>query len=254
MKEYKFDAKSVKQRIIEWTKDYFAAQSLTQPEIKAVIGISGGKDSSVSAALCAEALGKEHVFGVLMPQGEQFDIDVSRALCKHLGIDYVEINIGDTVERLYDAFADSSTKISLPLNDAVKFNTPSRIRMSVLYAIAASVNGRVANNSNLSELYVGWGTKFGDTAGDFSLISDLTVTEVKAVGRELYLPDKFIDKTPIDGLCGKTDEEGLGFSYDTLDRYIRTGECDDKSTLERIIKLHDISGHKRQPVPSFKII
>ena len=242
-----FDAKAVKNLIVQWIRDYFAANA--SPETKAVVGISGGKDSSIAAALCAEALGKERVFGVLMPQGVQHDIDVARALCGALGINYTEINIGDTVRTLYDRISDAG----MELNDGAIFNTPARIRMTALYAVSAMVGGRVVNTSNLSEDWVGYSTKFGDSAGDFSPLSDLTVGEVKAVGRELGLAPMFIDKVPIDGLCGKTDEDNLGFTYATLDRYIREGICEDEAVREKIDRLHEINLHKLNPMPAFRL-
>jgi NAD+ synthase len=242
-----FNAKETKNQIVQWIADYF--KNNASSGTKAVIGISGGKDSSIAAALCAEALGKERVFGVLMPQGEQHDIDVSYDLCKTLGIEFIEINIGKTVQNLYDEIS----KTGLKLNDIAVFNTPARVRMTALYAVSAAIGGRVANTSNLSEDYVGYATKFGDSAGDFSPLSDLTVTEVKAVGRETALPAKFIDKVPLDGLCGKTDEENLGFTYETLDKYIREGVCDDEEAGREIDRLHKISRHKFTPLPMFKL-
>jgi NAD+ synthase len=239
---YNFNAKAVKQQTVEWIAEYFRHNGT--PDTKAVIGISGGKDSSIVAALCVEALGRERVLGVLMPQGEQHDIEVSYAVCKHLGIESVEINIGKAVQSLYDA-------IPLELNTVATFNTPARVRMSALYAVSAAVGGRVSNNSNLSEDRVGYATKFGDTAGDFSPLSALTVTEVKAIGRETGLPSLFVDKTPIDGLCGKSDEDNLGFSYDVLDRYIREGICEDESVKAEIDRLHRESRHKFKAMPVF---
>lgn len=243
-----FDAKRVKNQIVEWIAGYF--QSNASPETKAVIGISGGKDSSIVAALCVEALGKDRVLGVLMPQGIQGDIDVSYALCKALDIAYVEINVAEPVQALYDEVV----KTGLKLNSIATFNTPARIRMATLYAVSGIVGGRVANTSNLSEDWVGYATKFGDTSGDFSPLSRLTVTEVKAVGRELGLAIEFIDKTPIDGLCGKSDEDNLGFTYAVLDRYIRDGICEDKKVKERIDTLYNINLHKMNPMPSFQLI
>jgi len=240
-----FDANTVKNQIIQWIADYFRDNAL--PETKAVIGISGGKDSSIVAALCARALGKERVFGVLMPQGIQHDIDVSYDLCKTLDITYVVININDPVLALYDGLS----KAGLKLNDNAAFNTPARIRMATLYAVSGIVGGRVANTSNLSEDWVGYATKFGDSAGDFSPLSKLTVTEIKAIGRELGLASKFVDKTPIDGLCGKTDEDNLGFTYATLDRYIREGVCEDVKVKEKIDRLHKMNLHKMNPMPTF---
>lgn len=241
-----FDAKKVKRQIVAWIQDYF--QSNATPETKAVIGISGGKDSSVVAALCVEALGKDRVFGVLMPQGMQQDIDVAYALCEALGIRHAEINIGNAVQALYDEI----DKTGLKRNDVATFNTPARLRMATVYAVSGMLGGRVANTCNLSEDWVGYSTKFGDAAGDFSPLSHLTVTEVKAVGRELGLPSKFIDKTPIDGLCGKTDEDNLGFTYAVLDRYIRLGICENEQVREKIDRMHRINLHKMEPMPAFR--
>ena len=242
-----FDAKDVKQRIVRWIADYF--ENNGSPATKAVIGISGGKDSSVVAALCKEALGAERVLGVLMPNGEQDDIDVSFSLCNTLNIKSVVINIKDPVLGIYGGVTDAG----LVPNDIAVFNTPARVRMAVLYAVSGIIGGRVANTCNLSEDWVGYVTKFGDSAGDFCPLSDLTATEVKAVGRELGLAPKFIDKTPADGLCGRTDEESFGFSYDVLDRYIREGVCDDPGVKERIDALHRAGLHKIKPLPAFRL-
>jgi len=241
-----FDAKKVKNDIIRWIADYFENNGL--PHAKAVVGISGGKDSSIVAALCVEALGKERVFGVLMPDGEQHDISMSYELCKTLDIKFVEINIKNAVQSIYGEISASGLK----LNDVATINTPARVRMTALYAVSAIIGGRVANTSNLSEDWVGYATKFGDSAGDFSPLSNLTVTEVKAIGRELGLSVNFVDKIPIDGLSGKTDEDNLGFSYDVLDRYIREGVYSNKSTKERIDRLHKLSRHKFVKMPMYE--
>ena len=241
-----FDAKRIKKEIVGWISEYFQNNAL--PTTKAVIGISGGKDSSVTAALCAEALGKERVLGVLMPQGEQNDIDMSYELCKTLDITYVEINIKESVQTLYDAVSTTG----LVLNNVAVFNTPARIRMAALYAVSGIVGGRVANTCNLSEDLVGYATKFGDGACDFSPLSDLTVAEVKAVGAELGLDAKFIEKTPVDGLCGKTDEDNLGFTYAVLDKYIRDGICEDENVKEKIDRMHEMNLHKVRSMPMFK--
>jgi len=240
-----FNAEKIKNDIIKWIAGYF--ENNAPPETKAVVAISGGKDSSVVAALCVAALGKDRVFGVLLPCGEQFDIDVSYDLCEFLGISYVEINIAAPVSDLYEKI----TEAGLTLNDVARFNTPARIRMTALYALSGIVGGRVANTSNLSEDYVGYSTKFGDSAGDFAPLADLTVTEVKAVGRALGLDSKFIDKTPIDGLCGLSDEENLGFTYEVLDRYIREGFCEDEKVRAKIDKLRAANLHKVNPMPKF---
>jgi NAD+ synthase len=239
-----FDAKKVKGELIAWIRDYFDKNGR---DSSAVIGISGGKDSSIVAALCVEALGKERVHGVMMRNGKQHDIDISFELCDHLGIDYTSFVITDVVESMY-----SHLDIFGELNEVVTQNTPARIRMTMLYAISAMVGGRVANTCNLSEKYIGYSTKYGDGAGDFSPLSNLTCTEVIEIGR-LLLPDKFVDKVPEDGLCGKTDEDNFGFTYEVLDKYIRTGKIDCEETNEKIDRMHTYSMHKRENMPSFEM-
>jgi len=241
-----FNAGKVTADIIQWIRDYFTENGRG---CCAVVGISGGKDSSITAALCAAALGCDRVCGVLLPQGEQCDIDVSRQVLEFLKIKHCEINIKKAV----DALSGSVSESGLVLNKQAQINTPARIRMTVLYALAAIMNGRVANTCNLSEDWVGYSTKFGDSAGDFSPLSRLTVSEVKAVGRELGLPREFIDKTPADGLSGFTDEENLGFSYDVLDKYIRTGLCEQADIKEKIDALHVCNAHKLQLMPCFEL-
>jgi NAD+ synthase len=241
-----FNAKKVKDDAVAWIKNYFTANA--DPDTKAIVGISGGKDSAVTAALCVQALGKERVLGVLMPQRIQADIDISYKVCETLGIKFIEVNVGEPVKTLTNAIESSG----LVFNNIAKFNTPARIRMATLYAISGIVGGRVANTCNLSEDWVGYATKFGDGAGDFSPLSHLTVTEVKAVGKELGLSDMFMEKTPIDGLCGMTDEENLGFTYAVLDRYIRDGICEDEAIKEKINNMNKKNLHKLAPMPTFK--
>ena len=240
-----FDAEKVKNDIVKWIRDWFQENG---KGCKAVIGISGGKDSSVVAALCAEALGKENVIGVLMPRGEQFDIDVSHALCKHLGIESVVMNVAQACDGIEAEMLKQFGDISVQ----TKTNIPPRIRMTTLYAVCQTVGGRVANTCNLSEDYVGYNTIFGDNAGDFSPLSRLTVQEVKAVGRTLGLPSMFVDKVPIDGLQGKTDEDNLGFTYEVLDKYIRTGVCEDPDAKEKIDRKHQMNLFKLRPMPTFE--
>lgn len=239
-----FNALAVKNEIVKWISEWFEQNG---PDCPAVVAISGGKDSSVVAALCVEALGKERVYGVLLPNGEQFDIDVSLALVKHLDIKYSVINIQDA----YKGVMSNVEAAIGELSNAARINLAPRVRMAVTYAVSQSLNGRVANTCNLSEDWVGYSTKFGDAAGDFSPLSNLTVEEVKAIGRALYLPDIFVDKVPIDGLCGKTDEDNLGFSYAVLDKYIRTGICDDLATKEKIDAMHKRNLFKLLPMASF---
>ena len=239
-----FDAIKVKEACLEWIRAFFRENG---PGCNAVVGISGGKDSSVVAALCAEALGRDRVIGVLMPQGEQPDIDMSRLLVEHLGIRSMEVDIGPAVDALLAALP-----ADLEVSRQTRINVPPRVRMATLYAIGQSCNGRVANTCNLSEDYVGYSTRYGDAAGDFSPLSKLTVAEVKALGRALGLPEVLVEKVPTDGLSGKTDEENLGFTYGELDRYIRTGEIEDLQKKEIIDRKHRMNLFKLQLMPVFE--
>ena len=240
-----FCAKEIKKSLIQWTREWFDKNG---KDCNAVIGISGGKDSSVCAALCVEALGKERVIGVLMPNGVQSDIADSRQLVAHLGIQNVTINIADAVSAVHTQLKEADIEVS----EQTKINLPPRIRMSVLYAVSQSMNGRVINTCNLSEDWVGYSTRYGDSAGDVSLLGKLTVQEVKALGHELGLPENLVDKTPSDGLCGSTDEQKLGFTYAVLDRYIREGICEDVSIRQRIDTLHRQNKFKLELIPTFE--
>ncbi len=236
-----FDVYRVRRNCVEWIRNFFEENG---QGCNAVVGISGGKDSSIVAALCVEALGKDRVIGVLMPNGEQHDIDMAYLLVHHLGIRHFVVNIKDAIDGLVGS-------VPFELSKQSRENLPPRIRMATLYAVSQSNNGRVANTCNLSEDWVGYSTRYGDNAGDFSPCSHLTVQEMKALGRALGLPDVLVDKTPIDGLCGKTDEDNLGFTYAVLDRYIRTGEIDDPETKERIDRKHRANLFKLQLMPAF---
>lgn len=242
-----FDVKRVKNEIVEWITAWFEENG---NGCNAVVGVSGGKDSSVVAALCVAALGKDRVIGVLMPNGEQSDIKYSHMLCDHLGIKNYTVNVGPAINGVLDSIHKNAADIEV--TEQTTTNLPARIRMATLYAVSQSVNGRVANTCNLSEDWVGYSTKFGDAAGDFSPLSRLTVSEVKAIGRELGLPAELVDKTPSDGLCGKTDEMNLGFSYDVLDKYIRTGVIEDEAVKVKIDSMHMKNLFKLQPMPCFE--
>ncbi len=243
MSKYEFNAKEMKDRCVQWIRDWFEKNGAG---CNAVVGISGGKDSSVVAALCVEALGKDRVIGVLMPCGVQADIDMARKLVNFLEIKNYEVNIKAALDGVLGALPD------IEISTQSKTNLPPRIRMTVLYAVSQSVNGRVANTCNLSEDWVGYSTRYGDSVGDFSPLSRLTVAEVKAIGRELGLPADLVDKVPIDGLCGKTDEDNLGFTYAALDRYIREGICEDPVVKERIDTLHKRNLFKLELMPCFE--
>lgn len=237
-----FDALKIKNECVQWVRDFFENNG---KDCNAVIGISGGKDSSIAAAICVEALGRDRVIGVLMPRGEQADIDMAYLLVNHLGIKHYEINIGPAFDAIKEAVPMELSKQSI-------VNLPPRLRMTTLYAVSQSCNGRVVNTCNLSEDWVGYSTRYGDSVGDFSPLSHLTVQEIKEIGRLMGLPEALVDKPPIDGLTGLTDEDNLGFTYAVLDRYIRTGEIDDPATKELIDRKHKANLFKLKLMPAFE--
>ena len=241
---YKFNAEKTKDEVVTWIRDWF---DINGQKCNAVIGISGGVDSSVVASLCVEALGKNRVFGVQLPCGEQSDINFATQLINHLGIKHCTVNILNAVNAIKNEFPKD-----INISNQTIINLPARIRMSTLYAISQSMNGRVANTCNLSEDWIGYSTRYGDSAGDFSPLANLTKTEVREIGRVLGLPDELVNKTPADGLCGKSDEENFGFTYDTLDMYIRTGMIDNEIIKSKIDTMHEKNLFKLQLMPSFK--
>ena len=240
-----FNVEKTTANLIEWIQRWFDENG---QGCNAVIGISGGKDSSVVAAACVAALGKDRVIGVLMPNGEQSDIDCSMQLVKYLDIPYYVCNIKKSFDGVLEQLQESGVEIS----NQTRVNLAPRIRMATLYAVSQSKNGRVANTCNLSEDWVGYSTRYGDMAGDFSPLSRLTVQEVKAIGKHLGLPINLVEKVPSDGLTGNTDEDNLGFTYATLDRYIREGVCEDEKTKARIDYLHRVNEFKLKPLPAFE--
>lgn len=239
------DPKRTKDEIVQWIRDYFEENG---PDCDAVVGISGGKDSSIVAALCVEALGKDRVVGVLMPCGKQADIGDSKRLVDHLGIRSYLINIESPVESILFRI-----RTKMEVSEQTKINLPARIRMATLYAVAQSLphGGRVANTCNRSEDFVGYSTKYGDSAGDFSPLANLMVHEVIQIGYELGLPVDLVDKAPSDGLCGKTDEDNLGFTYAQLDNHISKGTSGFADIDKRISDLHTCNLHKLAPMPAY---
>jgi len=240
-----FDAKIVTKNLIAWIRDWFADNG---PDSPVVLGISGGKDSTVVAKLCAEAIGPDRVIGVLIPDGRQDDIDDSRAIVKELGIKSYELNIKD----ITTAFGSLLVGANIQFTKQMTQNLPPRIRMSLLYAVAQCFNGRVANTCNLSETFIGWETRWGDSVGDFSPLAKLTASEVVAIGDALGISDCWTKKTPSDGLCGKTDEDKFGFTYASLDRYIRLGQADNIEDELKIYEMHKRSAFKRNPIEFFE--
>lgn len=241
----KFDAKQQTQNCIQWIKDWFAKESGGAEG--AVIGISGGKDSTVVAALLCRAIGKEQVLGIMMPNGMQKDIEDSIQVCKLLQIPNMTVNI----EKAYSGVLTSVEDGGITLTDHTKTNIAPRIRMLTLYAIGQEKGYRVAGTGNASERYVGYATKWGDMACDFNPIGEFLTEEVIAIGRELGLPEDLICKTPADGLTGKSDEDNLGFSYEQLNTFIKTGKVDDKGAEQKIKERHQYSLHKLRSIPMY---
>ena len=239
-----FDAVKVKNDLIQWITDWF---SINGKNCNAVIGVSGGLDSTVVAALCVEAIGKDRVIGVLMPNGVQRDICFADMVCDHLGIMKYEINIKD----MYNDLTMGVQLSGIKLTNQARINIGPRLRMATLFAVAQSLNGRVSCNSNLSETYIGYSTIFGDSVGSFAPLRNITKTEVKLIAKELGLPVMLVEKEPSDGLCGMTDEDHFGFTYEILDRYIRTGEIEDLQIKERIDLFHKTNLFKTMAIPSF---
>lgn len=234
--------------LTEWTRDYFEKNGRG---CKAVLGISGGKDSCITAALLVRALGKERVVGVLMPDGVQPDISDSEAVVEFLGIEHRVVNIGETVAALKKALEEAGSEVTKD----TKINIPPRVRMTTLYAVAQGLKegGRVINTCNRSEDYIGYSTKFGDAAGDVSLLAGFTVEEVLQIGDYLGLPADLVHKTPSDGLSGMSDEDKIGFTYAVLDKYIATGICEDEEIRKKIDRMHVLNLHKLELMPHFEV-
>ena len=241
--KYVFDAKTAKEKLVIWLRDYF--NNGGNP-INAVVGCSGGKDSTVVLAALVEAIGPERVYAVLMPNGTQHDIEDSYKVCEFLGLKPYEINIADGYSGVLNAVGKH-----FELTKQATINAAPMVRMMTLKAFSQCVNGRFTCNGNLSELYLGWFTIGGDDSGAIRPLANMTVTEVIAVGKELGLPDWMIDKKPSDGLCGQSDEDKFGFSYKVLDQYIRTGEINDLLIKEKIDTMHNKNKFKLEPIPSF---
>ena len=243
---FNFNAEERIEEVIKGIQTWFGANG---PTAKAVIGISGGKDSTVTAALLARALGKDRVIGVMMPNGEQEDIEDSIEACKAIGIKTVTINIQlpfKTMLREYTEENEATASVD------AEVNLQPRLRMAALYMVAQSLpeGGRVINTCNRSEDFVGWATKFGDCAGDLSVIGNLTVTEIVAIGRKLEeVPRRLVEKAPADGLCGQTDDDKFGFHYADIDNYILLGTSGSEDIDKKIEKMYNESRHKYRPMP-----
>lgn len=248
-----FNAREQKDKVVAWIREWFEKNGKS---CNAIVGISGGKDSTVTAALCAEALGGDRVYGFILPNGPMSDYDIAVKICNWInnkyGFHWCTIGIEEGVNGVLSAITDTDIPYNnFKIGADTEINLPARIRMATLYALSQSMNGRVANTCNLSEDYVGYATKYGDAAGDFAPLKSFTTEEVIAIGHELGIPEPFLIKPPTDGLCGKTDEDKLGFTYKVLNKYIRTGEIDDLEIKQKIDYLHKINEFKEKVIERY---
>ena len=242
MKE--IDIKQVKDECIKWIRNWF---EINGKGCNAVLGLSGGKDSTIVAKLCVEAIGKDRVIGVAMPDTLQ-GLNEANKIAEYLGIKFICAPI-DRITNEYKNIFTGTEASTQTLQ-----NIPPRVRMTMLYAIAQTYNGRVIGTCNLSENYIGYFTAWGDGVSDCEPLANLTVTEVRALGHELGLPNEWVDKTPDDGLPHSSpDEVKFGFTYAVLDKYIREGECDDEDIKRKILERHNknLFKMKRLALPSY---
>lgn len=247
------ETKELADGVVGFIKDYF--ENNGNAETKMVVGVSGGKDSSCVVAAAVKALGKDRVIGVLMPNTIQSDIEDSKRICETFGIENYTINIGETYEVVTRTLKKELGKDFV--TPQYSTNTPARLRMTTLYGVAAMIgNCRVVNTCNLSEDLVGYSTLYGDSAGDFAPLSKLYVDEVMAVAEYLGVPHDLAYKTPSDGMCGKSDEDNLGFTYDEI-KQVATGNYTTVTveTAERIRKRIDGYAWKvaLQNLPCYKV-
>lgn len=238
--------KLCKDRMAEW----FEKESGSAKGI--VLGISGGKDSTIVAKLWADVIGADKVLGIMMPNGEQSDILDSIAVCEFTGIKNMKVNIRSAFDGIVNAIKyNCSDDDIFGISAHTKTNISPRLRMTTLYTIAQELNYRVSGTGNASEAYIGYCTKWGDTACDFNPIANFTTEEVIAIGDYLGIPEKLTHKTPSDGLCGKSDEDNLGFTYSELNKYIKTGVIENAEIKKKIDIMHKYSRHKFEAIPTY---
>lgn len=247
MEEYIFKPEFHIDKVCQWMTDFKLRHNVKG----VVLGLSGGKDSTVVAMFAKKVFG-DNIVAVLMPNGEQKDIDDSIAIANQLKLRYRIVNIEHAFTDIINSINENThyDGQTILVTEKSKTNIAPRIRMTALYAFAQSLGYLVMGTGNYSEAMIGWTTKFGDSACDFNPLGQHTCTEViemgKILAKEFGLDEKYIVKKPSDGLTGKTDEENFGFTYEELDKFIRTGICDDKAKIDKFFALFKAAEHKRR--------
>lgn len=244
------DIVNIKDDLILWIRKIMKGIGGT----KVILGVSGGKDSSIAAAICKEALGGNNVIGVIMPDGVQQDISFAFGICEELNIQCVNMPIGSITSEFMQVISKGKARNIEEISANTKLNLPPRVRMTLLYGLSQSIPGsRVINTGNLSEKWIGYTTVYGNNTGAFAPLGSLTSDEVIELGRVLGISEKYIIKPPADGLTGSTDEDVLGFSYETLNKYIREGIEPEPAIKEKIDRMHEKSRFKFNVMPTFPV-
>ncbi len=237
------------ENVIDWVKQFVKNANADG----VAIGNSGGKDSATVIAIATMALGKDRVVTVAMPCSSiPADLEDAKLVAATFDVPLLEVNITNECNSLIEKINTQLNNKNLikEMNKEAIINTKPRLRMTTIYAVAKALNYLVIGTGNLCEGFVGYTTKWGDSACDFNPIANFTVEEVLKIGEILGVPEKIIKKAPNDGLGGQTDEEKMGITYKQIAEYIEKGTTDNQA-IEKIERMHKISKHKREKIPTY---
>ncbi|TFG02434.1 MAG: NAD+ synthase [Promethearchaeota archaeon] len=248
------DIPQLSNNIQNWIKTYLKSANAE----KVVVGISGGIDSAVTGGLCAEAIGEQNVFGLILPcESIPADIEDAKMVVKSLGINQELIDLTPGFKKFMKvlSFNDSKNKIA-------KANLKARLRMVTLYYYGQVLGDcLVAGTGNRAEMAIGYFTKYGDGGVDFEPLGSLYKSEVRALAETLKIPEKIITKPPSPGLWpGQTDEGEIGLSYDIIDEILYRIDYNldfDDFDLEKVNKVKELmrkATHKLHPPPSYRVL